>query len=172
METTNRKVEEKISCWYAVRMAAKAERGVKEQLDKAGIESYLPLRPVIRLWNGRKIKVMVPVVAGCIFVRLPMDEVVGFEMRGGSFLLQEERRYVSVSEERMAVFRKIVEEAEGWIAFVAEHVPGMPVRVTCGRLKGVSGTLVDCKERNRLAFFIPGLGSLLVEISPDCMVRE
>ena len=72
METTNRKIEEKTSCWYAVYTAVKAEKSVKEQLDKAGIESYLPLQSIVRSWNNRKRKVMVPVIPGCVFVRLPM----------------------------------------------------------------------------------------------------
>ena len=54
METTNRKIEEKTSCWYAVYTAVKAEKSVKEQLDKAGIESYLPLQSIVRSWNNRK----------------------------------------------------------------------------------------------------------------------
>ena len=49
METTNREIEGKTSCWYAVYTAGRAEKKVKERLDKAGIESYLPLQSVIRL---------------------------------------------------------------------------------------------------------------------------
>ena len=93
METTNRKIEEKTSCWYAVYTAVKAEKSVKEQLDKAGIESYLPLQSIVRSWNNRKRKVMVPVIPGCVFVRLPMDEVTRIKsIKGISFLLREEGR--------------------------------------------------------------------------------
>ena len=102
METTNRKIEEKTSCWYAVYTAVKAEKSVKEQLDKAGIESYLPLQSIVRSWNNRKRKVMVPVIPGCVFVRLPMDEVTRIKsMKGISFLLREEVRYVSITEDQM-----------------------------------------------------------------------
>ena len=75
METTNREIEGKTSCWYAVYTAGRAEKKVKERLDTAGIESYLPLQSVIRLWNNRKRKVMIPVVPGYIFVHLPVGDV-------------------------------------------------------------------------------------------------
>ena len=56
METTNRKIEEKTSCWYAVYTAARAEKKVKERLDQIGIENYLPLRTEYRVWSDRKKK--------------------------------------------------------------------------------------------------------------------
>ena len=97
METTNREIEGKTSCWYAVYTAGRAEKKVKERLDKAGIESYLPLQSVIRLWNNRKRKVMIPVVPGYIFVYLPVGDVAKVKsVKGVSFLLREEGRYVSI----------------------------------------------------------------------------
>lgn len=54
MEETARKIKENASCWYAVYTAPRAEKKVKEQLDKIGIDNYLPLQPVIRMWNNRK----------------------------------------------------------------------------------------------------------------------
>lgn len=45
MEETARKIKENASCWYAVYTAPRAEKKVKEQLDKIGVENYLPLQP-------------------------------------------------------------------------------------------------------------------------------
>lgn len=42
MEETARKIKENASCWYAVYTASRAEKKVKEQLDKIGIDNYLP----------------------------------------------------------------------------------------------------------------------------------
>jgi len=44
MEETARKIKENASCWYAVYTAPRAEKKVKEQLDKIGVENYLPLQ--------------------------------------------------------------------------------------------------------------------------------
>lgn len=40
MEETARKIKENTSCWYAVYTAPRAEKKVKEQLDKIGVENY------------------------------------------------------------------------------------------------------------------------------------
>ena len=63
MEETARKIKENTSCWYAVYTAPRAEKKVKEQLDKIGVENYLPLQPVVRLWNNRKKKIFIPDIA-------------------------------------------------------------------------------------------------------------
>ena len=75
MEETARKIKENASCWYAVYTAPRAEKKVKEQLDKIGVENYLPLQPVVRLWNNRKKKIFIPVVPGCLFVHISSEEI-------------------------------------------------------------------------------------------------
>ena len=165
METTNRKIEEKTSCWYAVYTAVKAEKSVKEQLDKAGIESYLPLQSIVRSWNNRKRKVMVPVIPGCVFVRLPMDEVTRIKsMKGISFLLREEGRYVSIPEDQMETFRSMVENTDELVEFTEELASG-------GQLKGVKGELVDYQGKDKLMLRIVGLGSALVVVTADSVEK-
>ena len=78
MEETARKIKENASCWYAVYTAPRAEKKVKEQLDKIGVENYLPLQPVVRLWNNRKKKIFIPVVPGCLFVHI---SIIQFKYR-------------------------------------------------------------------------------------------
>ena len=40
--------------WYAVFTAARAEKRVKERLEQAGIENYLPVRAVEFVRDGQK----------------------------------------------------------------------------------------------------------------------
>lgn len=172
METTNRKIEEKTSCWYAVYTAAKAEKSVKEQLDKIGIESYLPLQSVVRLWNNRKKKMMIPVLPGCLFVRLipeDIDRVKGIQ--GVSLLLREKGQFVTMPECQMETFRCMVDNAGEFVEFVEETTQGVAVQVVRGQLKGVKGELVENEGENRLMLRIAGLGSALVMIAPDSVER-
>ncbi|WP_455585531.1 UpxY family transcription antiterminator [Bacteroides sp.] len=172
METTNRKIEEKTSCWYAVYTAVKAEKSVKERLDEAGIESYLPLQPVVRLWNNRKRKVMIPVIPGCIFVRLSMDEVAKVKnIKGVSFLLREEGQYISIPQCQMDTFRCMVENAGDFIEFAEELTPDTTVRVIRGQLKGVMGELVNCQGKDKLMLRINGLGSALIMVTSDSVEK-
>ena len=149
METTNRKIEEKTSCWYAVYTAVKAEKSVKEQLDKAGIESYLPLQSIVRSWNNRKRKVMVPVIPGCVFVRLPMDEVTRIKsMKGISFLIREEGRYVSIPEDQMETFRSMVENTDELVEEIFEKGGSHFLEMSGGEINATEliATLINQKE--------------------------
>lgn len=172
METTNREIEGKTSCWYAVYTAGRAEKKVKERLDKAGIESYLPLQSVIRLWNNRKRKVMIPVIPGCIFVRLSIDEVAKVKnIKGVSFLLRKEGQYISIPECQMETFRCMVENAGEFVEFAEELTPGATVRVVRGQLIGVQGELIECQGKDKLMLRIEGLGSALVMVSSDAVEK-
>lgn len=172
METTNRKIEENASCWYAVYTAGRAEKKVKERLDKAGIESYLPLQSVIRLWNNRKKRVMIPVIPGYIFVHLPQGDIAKVKgVKGVSFLLREEGRYVSIPEDQMEVFCSMVDNSGGFIEFAEELTPGVTVRVVRGQLKGAIGELIDSQGKNKLMFRIAGLGCALATVAPDAVEK-
>ena len=90
MEETARKIKENASCWYAVYTAPRAEKKVKEQLDKIGDENYMPLQPVYRLRNNRKKKIFIPVVPGCLFVHISSEEIAHVAgIHGVAFLLKE-----------------------------------------------------------------------------------
>lgn len=172
METTNRRIEEKTSCWYAVYAAAKAEKSVKKRLDEAGIESYLPLQSVVRLWNNRKRQVMIPVIPGCLFVRLSTDDLSRIKrMKGVSFILHDNGQHVSIRECQLEVFRSMVENAGGLVEFVEELAQGVAVQIVGGHLKGMKGELVDCDGKDKLMLRIAGLGSVLVAIDPDSVEK-
>lgn len=157
MEETARKIKENTSCWYAVYTAPRAEKKVKEQLDKIGVENYLPLQPAVRLWNNRKKKIFIPVVPGCLFV----------------FLLKEKGQYVSIPEVQMETFKTMIEHSCELVEFAPnEFVPGTIVRVISGQLQGLEAELVDCQGNNKLLLRVEGLGCALVTVSTDCVASK
>ena len=50
--------------WYAVFTASRAEKRVKERLEQAGIENYLPVRAVEFVRDGQKRRLEIPVITG------------------------------------------------------------------------------------------------------------
>lgn len=57
--------------WYAVFTAFRTEKRVKERLEQAGIENYLPVREVEFERDGQVRRLEIPVISGCIFVHVP-----------------------------------------------------------------------------------------------------
>ena len=174
MEETARKIKENASCWDAVYTAPRAEKKVKEQLDKIGIDNYLPLQPVIRMWNNRKKKIFIPVVPGCLFVYISSEDIAQVtSIHVVTFLLKVKGRYVSIPEVQMETFRTMIERSHELVEFApTDFVPGATVQVIRGQLQGLVAELVECQGNNKLLLRIEGLGCALATVSVDCVVSK
>lgn len=68
------------SNWKVIYVSSRQEKKVAQQLEKQGIEYYLPLIQTVRMWSDRKKKVEVPLFNGYLFVNpnaLQRDAVLG-----------------------------------------------------------------------------------------------
>ena len=99
--------------WYAVFTASRAEKRVKERLEQAGIENYLPVREVEFVRDGLVKRLEVPVITGCIFVRVSEINLPSVLSIGGVIaLLKEKQGPVVISDEQLDSFRILNERAE------------------------------------------------------------
>ena len=99
--------------WYAVFTASRAEKRVKERLEQAGIENYLPMREVEFVRDGLVKRLEVPVITGCIFVRVSETNLPSvLSILGVIALLQKERVPVVISDEQLDSFKILNERAE------------------------------------------------------------
>jgi transcription termination/antitermination protein NusG len=56
--------------WYAIRTRSRHEKMVADQLDRMGVENFLPLVKRSRQWSDRVKQVELPLFSGYTFVRL------------------------------------------------------------------------------------------------------
>lgn len=166
MEETTGKIMEDNRHWYVIYTSAKSARKVKEQLDEAKVENYLPLQSVVRLWNDGKKEVMISVVPGCLFVRIAQEDVAGVaSAREVSFLLNEGGEPVTVADEDMSLFDSMVGYSGEFVEFVPAGIPcGTRVRVTDGQMEGQRGELVECEGQTKLVARLGSLGCALVDM--------
>ena len=144
--------------WYAVFTASRAEKRVKERLEQAGIENYLPVRAVefVRDWQKRRLEI--PVITGCIFVRVSEVNLPSvLSIWGVIALLQEKQVPVVISDEQLESFKILNERAET-LEIVNEGLPvGSAIRVLQGELAGVRGELIEVAGGQRVVVRIPYL---------------
>ena len=135
--------------WYAVFTAARAEKRVKERLEQAGIENYLPVRAV---------EFVRDVITGCIFVRVSEVNLPSvLSIWGVIALLQEKQVPVVISDEQLESFKILNERAET-LEIVNEGLPvGSAIRVFQGELAGVQGELIEVAGGQRVVVRIPYL---------------
>ena len=143
--------------WYAVFTAARAEKRVKERLEQAGIENYLPVRAVEFVRDGQKRRLEIPVITGCIFVRVSEANLPSvLSIWGVIALLQEKQVPVVISDE-------MIEVVNGKIPV------GSGVRVIQGELTGVQGELVEVAGGHRIMVHVPCLIGVCANVSLDCV---
>ena len=134
--------------WYAVFTASRAEKRVKERLEQAGIENYLPVKEVEFVRDGQKRRLEIPVITGCIFVRVSEANLPSvLSIWGVIALLQEKQVPVVISDEQLESFK-----------ILNEGLPvGSAIRVLQGELAGVQGELIEVAGGQRVVVRIPYL---------------
>ncbi len=135
--------EVKQAQWYAVRTRSRHEKLVARQLEKQGIQSYLPVVTKISQWSDRRKQVEEPLFSGYAFVRLDPSSservrvlqtqgVVNFVGVQGAGIPIPDREIENIN---LLLASKIVYEERPFL-----HV-GQRVRVCGGALDGMEGIL-------------------------------
>lgn len=154
--------------WHAVFTASRAEKKVRDRLTEEGIECFLPVQTVIRQWTYRKSRVVVPVIAGMIFVRVSRQERVKVLQTKGVVLflrLRGGKGPAVIPDKQMKEFRFLLDFSEEAIEMVNEDIEeGDLIQVVKGPLKGLEGELVMFRGITKIAVRIDMLGCALVDI--------
>ena len=61
--------EDKEEKWYVVKTRAKQERVVQQQINRFGVETFLPTRIEVRHWHDRKKKVESVLIPNTVFLK-------------------------------------------------------------------------------------------------------
>ena len=156
--------------WYAVFTASRAEKRVKERVEQAGIESYLPMREVEFVRDGLVKRLEVPVITGCIFVRVSETNLPSvLSILGVIALLKEKQGPVVISDEQLDSLRILNENAESLEVVNTGWPVGTTVRVMQGELAGVRGELIEVAGGHLVVIRIPYLIGVCADVSLDCV---
>lgn len=129
--------------WYAVRTRSRHEKMVTQQLDRAGLEAFLPVVTEVHKWSDRNRQVEVPLFSGYCFVRVAYNS----EHRVRVLQTNGVVNFVGVQNTGIPIPDSQIEDIK---TLVARKVPfrehsflsiGQRVRVRGGALDGVEGIL-------------------------------
>lgn len=158
--------------WYVVFTASRAEKRVKLCLEQIGIENYLPVRVVERECEGQIRRIEVPIISGCVFVRVSEVGLSSLLSTCGIIaLLKGERVPMIVSDEQVESLRLLNERA-GDIEVIDRAIPsGDMVRVVRGELLGVQGELIGVADRYQIVIRVSHLAGVCAEIRLDSVEK-
>ncbi len=99
--------------WYAIFTVARAEKRVKRSLEQEGIENYLPVREIDFKRNGQERILEIPIVSGCIFVRISEINAESLlSIPGVVTFVQKEQKPMPIPDEQMESLQKLKERCE------------------------------------------------------------
>jgi len=138
--------------WYAVKVKFRAEKFVEELLQRAGIETYVPLIHRQRLVRGKVRTTEIPLIHNYVFVRIRRNEYVSVLHTTYVFSFVQIAGVISaIPEQEIDLLRRIVDGDRGVThCDGTELKTGQLVEVIAGDLTGLSGEIVEYANGSQL----------------------
>jgi transcriptional antiterminator NusG len=144
--------------WYAIWTRSRHEQVVREQLERKGLEAFLPTITRWSRWKDRKKQIDWPLFPGYCFARFVSRERLPILSCSGVVnIVSFDGEIVPIPEHEIDAIRRLVESDLQFdpCPLIRE---GMMVEVTHGPLKGVVGRLVRKGAHARLVLSVDLIG--------------
>jgi transcriptional antiterminator RfaH len=159
--------------WYAVKTKYKCEKYVVRQIQKKGVEAYVPLLARTRRYTRKVKHYNVPLINCYVFVRINANERVPvLKTMYVTGFLEFDGETMPIPDQEMDLMRRVVGEMADVTADPVQWIPGDEVEVISGNLTGLKGTLVERKGKSELIVVLESIGyQLRVEIDEKMLRR-
>ncbi|WP_113661841.1 UpxY family transcription antiterminator [Pedobacter nanyangensis] len=148
--------------WYPVYTNSRAEKKAYQELQKKGIEAYLPLKKEWRQWSDRKKLVEEPLFKSYVFVRISNKEHAEVLMTQGiSRFLYFSGKIAIMPDKQMEDLKLLLTSGEDLQLIEHEIRPGEKVLVNAGPFKGMIAELVSIANKKSLVLKLENLGYAL-----------
>jgi transcription antitermination factor NusG len=144
--------------WFAIWTRSRAEKAVYEQLDRKGVEVFLPTVPRWSRWKDRRKRIDWPLFPGYCFARFdPADSLRVLTCNGVATIVSFDGQLAPVPDAEVDAVRRLVTSDLQYdpCPFIKE---GSRVEVVYGPLKGVTGLLVKKDRHAQLVLSVELIG--------------
>ena len=175
--------------WFPMRVTYAREMKVKAELDRLGIENFVPM--TYRIVESRKQgevesrRVLVPAINNLIFIRSTQEQISDLKRRNEQLeplrymmdhTIGKEHEIMTVPERQMANFLRVATKTDDSVMFLDENSiigkEGMRVRIMGGPFEGVEGVIRRVKRCKRVVVGIEGVMSVAIAWVPATFLRE
>jgi transcription antitermination factor NusG len=154
--------------WWVAHTKARNEKALAHELNGHGIGYYLPMVERVKMSEGRKRRMMLPLFQSYVFFCGGLDE------RYAALATDRVCQVIPVADrskfvgELTAVEKAVASKLE--LDLNPFAVVGRRCRVTAGPLQGVTGTIIRRDNRTRLVLWVTMLGrGASLEIDADLL---
>ena len=175
--------------WFPMRVTYQREMKVKAELDRLGIENFVPMRyKVVERQNDGDTelrRVLVPAINNLIFVRSTQERLS--ELKQTNEVLEPlrymmdrtaslEHAIMTVADREMVNFMRVASRTDDSVMFLDNETvvgkEGKRVEIMGGAFEGVTGVVRRVKRCKRVVVEIEGVASVAIAYVPAGMLRE
>ena len=175
--------------WFPMRVTYHREMKVKVELDRLGIENFVPMRyKVVERQNDGDAelrRVLVPAINNLIFVRSTQERLS--ELKQTNEVLEPlrymmdrtaslEHAIMTVADREMENFMRVASRTDDSVMFLDNETvvgkEGKRVEIMGGAFEGVTGVIRRVKRCKRVVVEIEGVASVAIAWVPAGMLKE
>lgn len=175
--------ESQLLKWYAIRVTYSRELKLKKYLDAKNMENFLPMQYLQKEVNGKKSRLLVPIVHNLIFVKSMRSsiDVVKQEVEGivpiRYIMDKSTNKPIIVPESQMRSFIAVAGSLNEQLLYLDDHIEsvlekGSRVLVTGGIFSGVEGVVLRIKRDHRVVVSIKGVIAVATAFIPSTLLRK
>lgn len=175
--------------WFPMRVTYQREMKVKAELDRLGIENFVPMRyKVVESQNGGDTelqRVLVPAISNLIFVRSTQERMSELKRRNEvleplrymmDYTASQEHAIMTVADGEMENFMRVASRTDDSVMFLDNETvvgkEGKCVEIMGGAFEGVTGVIRRVKRCKRVVVEIEGVASVAIAYVPAGMLKE
>ena len=165
--------------WFPMRVTYQREMKVKAELDRLGIENFVPLRyKVVESQNDEDMelrRVLVPAISNLIFVRSTQERLSELKRRNEvleplrymmDYTASQEHAIMTVADGEMENFMRVASRTDDSVIFLDNETvvgkEGKCVEIMGGVFEGVKGVIRRVKRCKRFVVEIEGVASVAI----------
>ncbi len=182
--------------WFPMRVTYQREMKVKAELDRLGIECFVPMRykvvelpfDSLRVRDGGDTELrreLVPAINNLIFVRSTQERISG--LKASNEVLEplrymmdrtasRENAFMTVGDREMENFMRVASRTDDSVMFLDEETvvgkEGKRVEIMGGAFEGVTGVIRRVKRCKRVVVELEGIASVAIAFVPAGLLRE
>lgn len=154
--------------WYILRTRSRQEKALTDELGVRGIASYLPLTNVVRYYGKRKVKAILPLFSGYVFLKGDRDQCFEADRTKKIAQILDVSDQAKLESELVSIAATL--DREGSLVACEPLAKGTEVEVTSGPFKGVRGSVDVLVRDNRLILHVDLIGgAAALEIDRDLL---
>jgi transcription antitermination factor NusG len=152
--------------WYAIYTKYRCEKYVVENLNKKGIEAYLPLKSITKRYTRKIKKYQIPLINCYAFVKINEKDIVKvLQSEYVIKFIKTGQELEPIRDEEMDLLKRVTGEFNDIISVEPINwQEGSKVEIVVGGMVGTKGMLVRKKGKNT---FIIALDSMGVQLEME-----